>query len=175
MGWRLDSRDAPPSISGLGVLFKQTTGMQQIIGNHQAGRHKYTVSMEADYRHMDSGIAIATNGGKQLFDTTPDHFAAAGYDYVPVAEAPEELLAALTQKGRAMSVKKKYRNRPVAYLMGGLTGSVHFAGVGVVKYGAERTAQITRVTASNDRLLIPLALFAHECEKFARGVLRQEC
>jgi hypothetical protein len=137
-----------PSISAVAALFKQADGMQRIIGEHQASRHKYTVSMEVDYDIEQSGFAVALNGsGKPKFDFTPSDMLAAGYEYIPWASAPNELRATFSQEKQR--VTKDWLRRDVTLLLGGLNSPVHYAGVAIVKYGAEPTANIKRLSASD--------------------------
>jgi hypothetical protein len=141
-GWRIGGET--PKITGVACYDKLSTAIQQFVGEHMAGRSQHTVSMEVLWRLEDAGFAV-NSGGKGLFkDTTPDHFAQAGWDYVPYKDAPKDLKATF----RDGAVKGKWKNNPVAILMGGLDGAVHYAGLGVVRYGAEPTAKINRLTAS---------------------------
>lgn len=148
-GWKL-SLNSAPCITGVSSYWKNATGMNKILGDHQTGRHKYSVSMEVEYRPMESGFAVA-HKGKPTFDSTPSDFAEAGFDYVPYADAPEELRATFSEERNR--IIGRYKNRDTFLLMGGLDKNVHYAGVGLVKYGAERTAEITRMAASGGPIL----------------------
>lgn len=153
--WKLDM-NSTPGITGVAVFYKQTTGMNRILGEHLAGRHQYTVSMEVQYPYAEAGFAINTRGGKNLFSSTPDHVAQAGFDYASWKDAPDELRATFSLKKNR--IVAKYKGRDTYLLMGGLEHPVHYAGMAVVKYGAERTAQITRMAASAGDLRPFLAL-----------------
>ncbi len=143
--WRM-SDAASPCITGIASCDKLATAVQPFIGEQLAGRHQFSVSMEVLWKLDDAGFAV-NSGGKGLFkDTTPDHFAQAGWDYVPYKEAPKGLQSLF----RDGAVKGKWKNHPTAILMGGLDGAVHYAGLGVVRYGAEPTAKINRLTASGE-------------------------
>jgi hypothetical protein len=135
----------PVAIKGVAVYYKMTTGMQKVVGEHQTSRHRYTVSMEVQYPYDDSGLAIASAGAKPM-DTTPADLAAMGYDYVPWSAASEELRGTFSKEKNR--IVKKYQGRETFMLMGGVNGTVHYAGIGLVKYGAEPTAEITQMAAS---------------------------
>ncbi len=136
-------------IEGLGVYFKQAQGMTKVVGEHQTNRHQYTVSMEVRYNFGQAGFAIDRQGGGAIpafKDTTPADFSTAGFDFCPVSKAPKALLDTFNFKKNAIT--DMYNGRQVTLLMGGSEGSVHYTGVGIVKYGAEPTAQILRMAAS---------------------------
>jgi hypothetical protein len=149
-GWKVPSdraSDDTPCITGLACIYKQTQGMIRLLGRHMAGRHDYSVSMEVFWHFEEAGFAVHRNGGESLFpDTTPEMLAVAGWDYCPVTAAPDELLATFSKKKNV--VIGSYRKRPTVVLMGGLDKTVSYAGVGIVEYGAERTAEILRMAAS---------------------------
>ena len=48
-----------------------------------------------------------------------------------------------------MKPKPTWQGLPVALLKGGVNGKVHFRGVGLVRYGAEREASIQQLLASD--------------------------
>lgn len=147
-GWTINMKDQP-FIDALGVYFKQAQGMTKIVGEHQTSRHNYTVSMEIRYVFEDSGFAIDRQGGGAIpafKDHTPNDFSSAGFDYCPVSKAPEALLKTFSVK--KLAVTEKYEGRQVTLLMGGANGGIHYTGVGIVKYGAEPTAQILRLAAA---------------------------
>lgn len=140
-----------PSITGVASFAKLATAMGKVVGEHQTGRHKYTVSMEVQYNINHSGIAVAMKSGSKSSSAhsgTPDDLARAGYEYWPFKDAPAEVQATFSiDKNR---VTKDYKGRQTSILMGGIPdqGKVHFCGMGLVKYGAERTAAITQMAAS---------------------------
>ena len=83
-----------------------------------------------------------------VYDFTPQDLLMAGYEYVPYDKAPAELIATFSRKkNRVMAA---WKGRRVTVLMGGLSSRVHYAGAGVVHFGAERTAKIQRLAASKD-------------------------
>jgi len=84
---------------------------------------------------------------------TPDEFTNLGLGYVAMKQAPEELLETYDFDRRMMRRSATWEGLPVTLLKGGINGQVHFRGVGLVRYGAEREAQIARILASEpDRL-----------------------
>lgn len=174
-GWKVDyPPDQTPCITGVASISKQMSGVAQLLGDHLSGKHKYAVSMEVFYpllpgddpehRESASGFAVALNGKTPQFDFTPSDMLRAGWEYVPAAKAPEELIATFSRKKNR--VVAQYRGRRVCVLMGGLENAVHYAGVGVVRYGAEPPAKIMRLAASAGNPLDRLAddlldAFAH--------------
>jgi hypothetical protein len=160
-GWKIDANaDNAPGISGVAVVYKQTQGMADLMGQHLTGRKSYTVSMEVFYPFQDAGFAVelskavsTANGPRPAgfadpaYDFTPSDMLASGYEYVPVAKAPGELVATFsTKKNRVVAA---WKGRKCTVLMGGLNNPVHYAGAGVVRFGAERTAKIQRLAASD--------------------------
>jgi hypothetical protein len=139
---------ATPAITGVASFAKLATAMSKVVGDHQTGRHKYSVSMEVRYNLGESGFAVAMKPGGKARSGTPDDLAKAGFEYWPFNDAPEEVMATFSQgKNR---IVKDYRGRQASMLMGGLpdNGSVHFCGMGLVKFGAEKPAAITQMAAS---------------------------
>jgi len=164
-GWKLDLNAAPPAITGIGVLFKQTQGMAKIMGEHVSSKRKYTVSMEVLYPLMPgddpenpnnfAGFAVALNGKDPKFNFSPPDFIQAGYEYIPADKAPDDLVATFSRK--KSRVVAQYKGRKVHVLMGGLNNPVHYAGAGVVAFGAEPPAKIVRLAASANGQLDELA------------------
>jgi hypothetical protein len=156
-GWKLTpgSSSAPVgAISGVASFAKLATAMNKVVGEHQTGRHRYTVSMEVRYDYTKAGFLVAANG--KVNSGTPDDIAQAGYEWFAWSSASEELQATFSPKKNR--VIKDYRGRDTTLMMGGIDGTVHFAGVGLVKYGAERTAKILQMAASGTPgLLEPIA------------------
>jgi len=107
------------------------------------------------YPFSETGFAIERDGKaalKEFSESTPPDMAAAGYDYVATANAPKDLIATFSQERNRIT--KDYKGRKTTLLMGGIDGDVHFAGVGLVKYGAEKTAAIQTLAASSTPLII---------------------
>lgn len=174
--WTISTQSSP-SVSGVAVYWKAVSAMNKIIGDHMAGRHKYTVSMEVKYDVNASGFAVASKPGdkafKPSFSSTPDDFGKAGFDYVPYADAPDELRSTYSFKNGGHIVKQ-YKGRNAFMMMGGINGTVHYCGMGLVKYGAEKTASITRMTASDvDSWVTPFAGFADLLDELAKKVQKK--
>ncbi len=162
-GWRVNANaETAPKITALASYSKLAKGMEEVLGAHSSGRHRYSVSMEVQYPFNEVGFAVERgNRGplKQLAATTPDDLAMAGYDYAPISQAPTDLAwfdekegvwdtsVFSKDKGR---IDGNYKGRKVTMLMGGLDSPVHFAGVGLVKYAAESKAGISRMMASDN-------------------------
>lgn len=148
-----------PAITGVASFFKRTKGMKKIVGEHLTGRHSYTVSMEVEYPFGEAGFAIAMKNGKPAVtaEFTPKQMLDSGWEYVPFKSAPDDLKATFSRKKNR--IVSQYRGRQTGYLMGGLDQEVLYAGLAVVKWGAEPPAKITRVTASSD-IAAPFANFA---------------
>jgi hypothetical protein len=169
-GWAVN-KNSNPGIDGVAVYYKLTQGMSKIIGDHQTGRHKYSVSMEVEYPVGKSGFAVAATQGL-VSDKTPADMRAMGYEYWSWEDAPEALRATFSNK--ANKIVGRYKGQEVSILMGGLSTPVHYGGVGMVKYGAEPTAGIKRLTASSD-LMINLGKSAETLRAAADKLFSKTC
>lgn len=146
-GWRIPRPgEESPGVSGIAVIYKQAQSVQRIIGEHSASRKRYAVSMEILYPLDEAGFLVQLNDSRPTFSFSTPDVLASGHEFVPYTEAPPELKATFSLKRR--SIVAKWNNRKTYLLMGGLNGSVHYAGVGVVAHGAEPTAKILRLAAS---------------------------
>lgn len=145
-----------PHIHGAGVIHKQWEKVDRVIGEHQSGRHKWSVSLEMKFPREGSGFLVhdrrkgtarqraaldelkpVTWGGMSLNDLD--------MGYIVVESCPDDLLKVYNSAENRM--KGRWGDLPVTYLQGGLDGHNHFMGVGVVKYPAEREAEIGRILA----------------------------
>lgn len=132
-------------------LHKKAQGMATLLGRQQA-RAEYAVSMEVEYFNSESGFLVRGSG----LNPTPAEWTAAGWSYIPSALASQELLATRDWKKARMNGRRPgvagacgfYQGMETYWLMGGLDGTVHYAGIGWVKYGAEPTARVGLVLAS---------------------------
>lgn len=154
---------APAHIHGVAVIHKLANGLDKVLGQHQSGRHEWTVSMEVRYDLEQSGWAVG-KAGASWDDTAkalgpdaagivsggPERLRSMGFGYVPWGEAPEELRACYSDK--ETRVVSMWSDQPAVLLMGGVDGRVHYMGVGIVPYGAEPTARLTRVMADHPAL-----------------------
>lgn len=157
----LDAARAP-FLRAAAVIHKQAERVQRILGEHLSGRHKWTVSLECNYSLLQSGFLVGQRAQANprqaalLQETTPPEVAALpDYGYVPVELAPEDLFATFDVKKRRMV--SAWQGLPVVLLKGGLAGRVEFCGVGMVRYGAEREAEIQQVLATDPDALPELA------------------
>lgn len=159
-GWKVGSdAAASPGIRAVGVIHKLAEKVPQILGEHLGGRHRWTVSMEMGWNMAESGFIVGTPDkarGKVaslLKETTPEEFSALGYGYVPAVHAPDELLGCWNYDKHC--VGGAWEGLPVRVLMNGVGGQTQFAGVGLVRYGAEREAEIQQILATDpDRLTL---------------------
>lgn len=140
-----------PGITGVAVVYKQAQGMAKMLGEHSANTHKRVVSMEVFYRPEDSGFAIDLAGKPPEFSFSPQDMLAAGHEYVPYDKAPKALINTFSKESER--IVSKYKGRKTYMMMGGLSNPVHYAGLGVVKHGAEPPARITRLAASVEEIL----------------------
>jgi hypothetical protein len=158
-GWRLSNDAAAPGIRAAAVIHKYAERVPKILGEHLGGRHKWTVSMEVDYSLLDSGFVIGNRAEAKkpqeslMAETTPQEFAALGLGYVPITDAADALLEVYDFDQHRVRPSASWDGLPVTLLKGGVNGQVHFRGVGLVRYGAEREAQIAQILATDpDRL-----------------------
>jgi hypothetical protein len=115
--------------------------------------------MEIDYHVLDSGFVVmnraeATPAQEKLMaETSLEEFIGQGLGYVPMDRAPEAMLELYDFDALRMRPNPRWGRLPVVLLKGGVNGQVHFRGVGLVRYGAERETQIARILATDpDRL-----------------------
>ena len=155
-GWRIGG--AAPHIRAAAVVHKAAEGVPKILGEHLAGRHRWTVSMEVDYHVLESGFVIgqraeATAGQERLLaETSGAEFGSQGLGYVGMEAAPEELLGLYDMERKQLRPAARWGRLPVVLLKGGVNGQVHFRGVGLVRYGAEREAEIGQVLAQDEEM-----------------------
>ena len=162
-GWRLGAVEEAPGMRCVAALFKQARRVDRILGEHMSGRHEWTVSMEVDYWLEDSGVALLARNGSatghgaklpraepELVEAnTPDDFKAKGVGYLPLLQAPDDLIECFSARDGMWT--KPWCDHDLVTLLGGLNGQVHFKGAGSVQYGAEPTAAIGQVLASDGR------------------------
>lgn len=155
-GWKINSPQV--SIKAAAVMHKQVSFVPKLLGEHLGGRHKWAVSQECVYNLLESGFVVersesAPRAVRELMDQhTPEEFQAAGLAYVPVllgadTLCPDALLACYSLDERR--VVADWAGQRVTVLKGGINGRVHFQGVGMVRYGAEKEAQIQQLLASD--------------------------
>ncbi len=160
-GWKINS-PGQPHYRAAAVMHKQVSFVPKLLGEHLGGRHKWAVSQEVLYSMLDSGFVVernqkATPEANALMDQhSPAEFKDANLGYVPILLAPEklcpdDLLDCFSFEQNR--VVKEWNGQRVTVLKGGVNGQVHFQGVGMVRYGAEKEAQIQQLMATDpDRL-----------------------
>lgn len=158
-GWKVGrDKEQSPAINGLMSIYKNADKVKTILGEHLAGRHKWTVSMEMGFSMLGSGFVIgdrdkATKKQTALMaEQTPTELSDLGLGYVALMSAPDDLLKCLNMdQGRIVD---NWGACPVTLMQGGINGETHFKGVGIVRYGAEREAEISQILASDpDKLM----------------------
>lgn len=161
-GWRMGlNKDVVPAIRGVAVIHKALERVPALLAEHLGGRHKWTVSLEMDYSLLESGFVIANRSDATktqeavLSATSPKDFTELGLGYVPIEQAPDDLFECFDLKQRR--IKSQWGKLPVVLMQGGINGSVHFRGVGMVRYGAEREAEIQTLLATDPDQLYDLS------------------
>lgn len=163
-GFTLTNSDDAPGMRCVATIAKQAKGMDRVLGQYQTGRKDQTVSLELEYILADSGVvlvpaaqgslvgkeredALTDNDRTMLAKFTPPDYARAGLGYVPLAAAPDDLFRCFDLQTGMWS--KPYKGNNLVTLMGGIDGSVHFKGTGLVNYGAEPAARIETLLAED--------------------------
>lgn len=163
-GWSLEEmlsgKRPVPGIRGIAVLFKQANGVDRFLGEHQSGKHAWTVSLEVDFSLAESSVVLmppAAQGAMKdrmpaemielAMASTPADWGKVGIYNIPVPDLPDDVVDAWSEE-KEQFTKPVWGRQPVL-MMGGLNKSVHFKGTGVVRYGAEPTAVMGQVLASD--------------------------
>ncbi len=154
------TKEEAPNMRAVAVIHKMAEGVDRLLGSHQSGRHEWSVSMELNSDLRDAAFVVelpqdAKEAEAELageFAGTPGEFARLGYGCASWARCSDELFQCWAHKELGGSIVKKYRERSVALMLGGVDGLVTFQGVGVVKAGAEKEAYIAQVLASRGML-----------------------
>ena len=166
-GWGLTlAADRVPHIHGAAVIHKQLEKVPQVLGEHLGGRHKWSVSLEMKFRRPESGFIVhqrskGTKSQRAALDefspkTAPGCATGTAMQdldlgYIVVESAPEDLVKCYHKEENR--VLKPWGDLPVTFLQGGWDGDNHFMGMGVVRYPAEREAEIAQILAHDpDRL-----------------------
>lgn len=187
-GWTLAREvDAAPRIQAAAVVHKLAERVPKVLGEHLAGRHKWTVSQEINYAFGESGYVLTDRSklrGKNAelaAACTPPEFDALGLGYIPMGEAPADLVECYDWGTKR--VVKPWNGSPVVLLKGGVNGRAHYQGVGLVRYGAEREAEITRLLAEDpdrldtavddDGLILPVRAWVQTCAAAADALAKQ--
>lgn len=170
-GWKMGlDKAASPGIRAVLGIFKNARQTKGVLGEHLSGRHKWAVSIECGWNLLESGFVVgdldkATAGQKAILaQQVPTELEGTGMGYVTVESAPAELVDCFDLNKKRITAT--WGKLPVTLAMGGLNGRVHFMGVGIVRYGAEREAAIQQILASD-----PDALTADAAPDYFTGVI----
>lgn len=170
-GWRM-TNGTPPGIRCIMTIFKQASGVDKILGTQQAGRKKWSVSIEYNYATAESGFLISNmglKGGNEImnFSDTPSDIMNLGMWYVPWAKAPADLQACWDKKKGVM--KGQWKGAKTILMQGGIGGKISYIGIALTEYPAEPTARIDQVLAEDkpDDKVNPMLLPIHSILKSA--------
>lgn len=147
-GWKVQSsKSAAPCIRAVSVVHRQLEQAEEIIDLQVSGKLKWTVSMEHKYNLDDSGFLVAgENGVGKWVENTPKDLRDLGYTYVPFNDAPEALHACFDED--QAKVIDELEGQTVVCLLGGLSGTIHYMGIGLTPIGKEKEAYVKQVLAS---------------------------
>ncbi len=152
-GWDLAAdRAQAPGIRAVFVIHRQLEQAEDLIQSQLAGVMQWTVSMENNYDPETSGFLVeleGSSGGRGLEpwrEATPEYLQRRGYVYVPLPQAPKELLACFD--GEQTKMLKRFRDQETTFLLGGLDGQIKFKGIGLTPLGKEKEARLSQMLAS---------------------------
>lgn len=129
--WEIPGSEAEaPMIEAVAVLHKKAAGVAKLLGDHQTNRQPQSVSIEAV-----SKTVLIFNPGDGSFLTLADAVEAYG-DKVVYRDEEKGWQAGKAEGGHQL-----------AFIQGGLDGTVDFEGVGYTPNPAEKAAHITEVRA----------------------------
>lgn len=157
-GWVLTDSEKAPGMRCVASVAKEAKGIDRIIGQHQTGRHDWTVSLELEYFLVDSGVVLIPDGESKLSDDekalvakhTPADYAKAGLGYLPLIEADDSLISCFSREKGTWS--KPWKGNRLVTLMNGIDGMIQFKGTGIVQYGAEPAARIEQILAEDKEM-----------------------
>lgn len=147
-GWKVQSsKSSAPCIRAVWVVHRQLEDAENIITLQRTGQIKWTVSMEHKYYMETSGYIVQGKDGVDKWEkSTPGDLRGMGYIYVPHEEAPEELQACFDDE--KCKILEDFKDQKVVCLLGGLSGTIHFMGIGLTPIGKEKEAYISQMLAS---------------------------
>lgn len=157
-GWQLTEFDQTPYIRGVAALHKRAKGAGKIIQEYLSGKD-WAVSMEVRYQLIDSGVVLLRtpeakdlpeDWQKELKERTPADFLGAGLWYLPLIEAPDELLDCWDRKEGMFN--RRWKGYQPVTLAGGLNGEIQYFGLALVEHGAEPTAHVAEMLAEDPGL-----------------------
>jgi len=164
--WRVQADPlAAPGIRAVAVMHKCLQGVDEILslwakGRTVMGDGEWTVSMENELELEESGFAVAGTAGIESFvERTPADLRALGYTYVPAMSAPTELLKCVNNEvdderedNVSTRIVRQFNGQKTILLVGGLSGSIRFSGVGLTPLGKEKPARVSKMLASEKML-----------------------
>lgn len=140
-------RAKAPGIRGIAVMHKRAEGVDRILGGHQSGRRKWTVSMENMFSMETSSFLVRDEKNELCADwETPDDLKRLGWCHIPCVQAPDKLAECFDDK--RVRIGSKWGKRDVLLMAGGLNGTIHYQGVGLAMVGKEPEAEVTTMMAS---------------------------
>lgn len=136
-----------PCIRAVSVIHRQLQNAEEVIATQVVGEINWTVSMEHKYYLEDSGFIVAgTSGVERWEESTPQDLRDMGYVYVPYEAAPSGLKACFDEKNT--KIVKQFNGQDVVIFLGGISGRLHFMGIGITPVGKEKEAFIRQMLAS---------------------------
>ena len=133
-GWNIaQEAEAAPHIQAVAVIFKQAEGVPRVLGDHQSNKEPWNNSIEVTYPLDECGVFIPST--REVIPT--------------LAELPAKMKGVLARDPKTKHlVVGKYRGEQLAMAPGGINGTIHYQGVGMTRFPAEREAEIEQVLAS---------------------------
>jgi hypothetical protein len=140
------SQSSAPGIRALALLHKAAFGVPEILTEQMTGQRDWKVSMETRFNKDDSGFLVGKNVGVAYQpEQTPDDLKQLGYDYVSYKNAGPQLLNCVDDE---CIMRDSWKEADLYFLMGGLSGSVFYQGVGLTTKGKEPGAGVITMAAS---------------------------
>lgn len=144
-------KDFSPCIHATMVVHKLAQGVDKLIGQHQAGRKKWSISLEMFHGMEQAGFLVSDKisdqrGLLQIQNTPPD-IRNCGFYYIPWDMAAQDLKDCWDRK--KTRIKSKWRGAETYLMQGGLDGYLFYNGIAMTDAPAELTASIDRLAASD--------------------------
>lgn len=152
-GWKIQSLQDTPGMTCVASIFKMAEKSQTVLGEHLTSRRSWTVSTEMLWLPDESGVVVHADslnacGVPDGNPDTPSDMIELGWHYFSNDAFPELFKQVYNPKEAGLA--GKYRKEKCAIMLGGLDGNTHFSGVGMVLHGAEPTAKVEQMVASDD-------------------------
>ncbi len=148
-GWTIpEGKENAIAIRACGVVFRQAEGAQRMLDEITNKRRTWSVSIEVVPSNFESlGLYRPSTG-----------------QIVPLLEADDDLLECIEKDENGRMLVRKSQGEQIVLVMGAVTGSVEFQGVGYTPRPAEREAKIIQVLASGgDPSREMLEILAERC------------